>query len=679
MPESANNDPLADLPVSMPPELQTPPPLNFAPASKATETRVTMSGPASQVLALAGAQQPQQTQRAGSQFLNQRRWLDNVSNEPQCAGWRIKVRRQGPSVYQGTPLPLSVVAEIAIMSYTNLEQHVREIAGGGVYRVDVLDDNGESKRVLNITVDTATCPPRTVSLPTEAPMPMSMSGSQMFSHANPRASASPSNIAQLQQQQMEVEELRVKEQKLRAEESVLDRETAVRKKQRVLDREEREANKQTDDAFQAPLKALESRLEQVLTKPKDDGGLMLLIVDSMKSAQTTQMQFMQMMQKQQQDAAAQAQVNAQAQQQMMMQLMTTMMTAMGGAQASKTSEQIELAKMQAEAQSRMLDMMMKANGNTKMDKLFETLIANQLSSSKNSVKDTLEMLELGRRQAMEAMELRREEDDEADFKYDAKAGVLGNLGKLIFGMLGGVMRGAGGPMGIAQILAALGKNAPEQVSQSDLRTLAAQLEQTPAAQQLAIQVPQQLPLRTPTNPNPQAAPAAAAGQYSQQQAQPQPQRAQQVYPQQIPVFYEEEPLRVAAPAVAPVQVVPDMQTAAPQPVEAAVGGVLEQRVFDVVTETVEQAIEDMVAEVRAHEWPEFALSKWPKRLLDEMCAKQQIFERLELLEKNCDRDVWGRFYGLVSDPNRVMQYNAFVTELDSVVFEHTNPQTAGVA
>jgi hypothetical protein len=283
------------------------------------------------------------------------------------------------------------------------------------------------------------------------------------------------------------------------------------------------------------------------------------------------------------------------------------------------------------------------------------------------------------------VEMRKNDDDELE--YDPKVGVMGNMGKLIFGLLSGLMKGSGGMQGIMTVMSALGKQDTSQVKVSELKNLAVLLEQQMIQQRSALPapppqpgagrpafgaptVPVQVPVQQPQQPWNRVDVVASQ---SQQVMRPVPIK---LHPA-LEGIYEEEaapiPVPIAQAPVVPVLVVDD-ETGDENVPQGA-----EERRRYFVTEAMRMALDDVNAGVRAHEWSNYALDKWDKTFLDSLVQCPDSAARIELIQARTDAAVFQQLYAKLIDEKAPHNYANFLRALDELVMEHAQEHGFPVA
>lgn len=627
-------------------------------------------------------QQPAHAPGVSKKDMSSVEFLAQIVNDPEAAAYVLEVYRTGPAMWNGEQLPNGMIERVPqVMTYPEISKRVTELHGGGDYRVRVIDDAGRCLKQLNFTVDTMLNPPMFSAArgvpavhQVQIQRPSSPFGSPF---GVPGMAPRPQALNAAAGEDDEVVRIRNEERKLGAKMSLANAEREQKRKEREAKREEeieaeRDAKRagapahevttqiarmqsDSDKRFEnimAMMAAQQQRAQEaaaaqqaqtmnmmlaLLSKPKDDNTAMLM-VESMKS-QTAQM--------------------------------TQMMTVMMASAQSKQQEMTLATQSQIENNKQIMDMAIKAssNGSQRFEKIFEQMLVKSMDSKNNDIKSTLEFIEMGRRQTLEIMELRGKDDDDDDLNYDAKAGVMGNLAKMIFGVLKGVLKGGGA--GLGELLTMVGRPNAQSVTGDDLATLAQRLE--------GGQPQAQLPAPVRRGP----APGVPAFGAPPQLRVANPQRSAPSVPRPPPV--RPEPTVAPLEAVSPIEGVYEDEEeqielevqpvfAAPQAAEVVpVSGNVH------VNEAIRIAIEDVTAGRRSHEWVEYAFEKWERSLLDGIVAAKSHGARIDLIKPHCDIALFDQFLMLLSDEHHVERYTAFIMALNGLVVEHAQETGALVS
>jgi hypothetical protein len=664
MSESAAEAPKVDFPVE--PEIP-PHPAAVAAKTKASDgVRISVSGPLEQVVSGVGHLRQPANPGVQRRYTNCVQYLAELANDPEGVMHQLEIRRVGPPSWDGEPMPTGVVERVPPLPYPDLFERVRQLHGGGEYRCTVYNGNGQVVQNFPFRIDVLTDPPK-IRVGNQTVVAGNSQGPRMIL-PNGNVRQMPTGSTAASEGEDELTRLRVEERKLAAEQSVKHKKREIEKDEKRWKQEEEQDRERSDTRTSAPvlqqMNALErnvnSNIQAMLMQSQQQfQQLLMSLKDNNKGDDKTVLLLVESMKVQ----AAQQQAQAQQQTQMFM----SMMTAMTQVGQSKSSEHMEAVKMTADANNKIMEMAVKSSqgGNSRYDKMIELMVQQSLTSKNNSVREALDLVKMGREQALELVERDRDDDE---ISYDPKQGVMGNLGKLIFGMLGGLMKGSGGMAGIASVLQALGKQNAATVNDADLHNLAGVLEkqyQQGGMPGLAGANAPQLPMATAMNPFPQQPQPQTLQQ--QQAVQQQRQQAAQA------VVFEEEPI-VQQPQQ-PQQAVMNV----PQPqMQAIQNEPMENRLVDVVSEAMNMAVGDINAGVRDHDWVDFALGKWPKSFLDAIAGATDVSVRIELISQACDPTVFQQLYALLTNERQPESYANFLRALDTLVQDHAEAATAGV-
>jgi hypothetical protein len=677
MPEAAA--PRVDLtPDTEPTYSIPPPPVPQSPRPANSEVKVSVSGPLSQVVNSMGRlNNGNETSGVHRRNLSGVQFLSDLVNNHDCIGFILEISRTGPPSYEGEMLPVGVIDRVQPLTYPELYERIRQIHGGGEYRVRVMDDRGSCVNQLPFRIDTIVDPPK-VKIGGSFVVPGS--GNPHGAHAY-----RPVPLTQAAAEEDEVLKLRGEERKVAAEMSVKVKKREMETTERRW-RAEEEAELERKEKMQlAPVQQMQNQV-QTLERT------MLAMQQASQQQQAQMMQSFQQMlmasaQKPQDNSMINLIIESGKQQ---TQMMITLLTAMMSNGGAKQHEHAEAAKIQAEANKQIMDMAVRSaqGGNSRYDKLIESIVASQVNRPRESIKDALDLMDRGRQQALEMVEMRK--NDEDDLEYDPKVGVMGNVGKLIFGLLGGLMKGSGGMQGIASVMAALGKQDASQVKTSELKNLAILLEQQMIQQRAALPAPPQ-----PGAGRPAFGPPTAPVQMPMQQNQPQqpwnrvdvvaPQTQQVVRPVQIRLhpaiegIYEEEAVQIQVQVPAPQVPVPVMPIVIDDEGEENLPQGEEERLRYFVTEAMRMALEDVKAGVRAHEWSGYALDKWNKSFLDSLVQCPDAAARIDLIHARTDPAVFQQLYAKLVDEKSPQNYANFLRALDELVLEHAQESNLTVA
>lgn len=674
-------------PVPSPPPPPPPPPH----VKGATEAQVTVKYNTPLNSAIPGVRTAPGLTRKDSSVVD---YLNAMVNDPDAVMNTMSLTRTGPTVWQGEELMGGVIkSDLPPLTYAELYEAIKSQFGGGTYRVTVFDAERVPKRVFSVTIPTATCPPISNGVvPTPVASPWSRTPSAFTPPVNgfatgftPGRFASPLNggIQRPLGSAFEDDELL----KLRAEERREHARIQLEEKKREAIRREREWRSQEEieaerreNKMAQPMLLQMQNMEKMMQMQREAADKQLQ-AQRESSQQMMQMLMAMMAQPKGDNSIALLIESTKAQQQMM----TSMVTALMGNQSAKAQEFAATTQSQIDAFKHMAEMSIKTaqGGNGKFDKIVETLITAQIQNPKNSVKDALELMELGRKQTLEILEMQGEKEDTEGFDPNLSTGQ--NVVKGIMGALKGLTSGNNpvGPMLMQGLMGLIGKRGQEP-SEVDLATIARTLEVAQNRPQLppvqapmgpppgmpAFGPPTQRVVQVPPRPTPQPVVQPVPQPIVPIQVNPQP----PVVPNMILEVMEdvpEEPLveEVNTP-VAEVQKQMPVEPVAPAPAPVAVQAPVAVTENEYVSEAVNMAVEDIQSGRREHEWVEMAFDKWPKIILDEIVQAADDAVRLQVIRKYCAPGIWQRFESVMLDERYAFGYGKLIEGLRRLVIEH---------
>ena len=656
--------------VDLPPQPAMPPPPPL-PSQQEPQARVSAAFhvPLSQLSSMSGRQtlaSPLETpglvgrSRAGVQFL-----ADLVADSDRV-GYLIEVRRIGPAIWEGVQLPLGPVGQrLQPMTYLEIYENIRALHGGGDYRIHVIDEMGRVVQQIPFRIDTVTEPPR-MNFPSPsyngsaAPLPQyrqiapGMPGrfgmssgpaaeeDEQLKLRNEERTVSAQIAVKTRKREAELLERRWQDEeeaaRERKEKKTLEPALAANQQMQTLERQMAQQTQQFMQALQQQQAAANQQFQQLLltlTSKKDDGG-QLLMIESMKASQA---------------------------------MMTTLVNTMMSSSNHRAQESVEQVRVKAEQEHKFMEMMlrMQQGGGSKYEKLVESLVMAQVNKPQDSVQQAIQLLEMGRKQTMDMLEFRDERggSKEDDFDYDPEAGIGGNIGKLIFGLLRGLMKG-GGIKDVGAILQALNKTDPAQVQTSDLRQLAARLEQQYGPQFQQQQQQRQLPV--------------ALRQVAPVIRQPIQQTMQQQVVQRVSSTnpFDEELEEDGAAVTVTAAAAPQPVTSQSEQEDEDDEGTPEERLRERVNEMFRIALIDLRDGVRSPEWVDYALDKLNEDFLDLLVAAKDDAERVGILQEKADPALFQQIYSMLVDEQNRGRYEKFINGLHEIVAEHAKERNGTV-
>jgi hypothetical protein len=641
-----------------------------APVPKSEQVRVNMSGPIGGVInavrGLGGS--AISTPGLARRNMGSAGYLAELVNDVDRASWMLEIRRVGPAVYDGAQLALGTIHRCPPLTYQELAERIQDTFGGGDFRCLVQDDTGVVKHQFPFRIEILSHPPKTVipgSVNTASvakPIPLSNAATDEEELTKIRNQERIySAQAQAESRKRELERMRKQEADERRREQDIEERKAqgpILEAQRIQSDQERKFGE----------------IERKLSDSQHNTNLtMMQMMSTFKDAMTQQASLIK-------EALTRKE---EPREDKTLPLLIELMK-------SKSSESVEAARIQADSANKFMQMQLELNSKSsaKYDTLVNALVTNKLTAPENSVQQALTLIETGRKQTMDMLEFRENMREPDDLEYDSEGGVLGNLGKLIFGMLRGLLKGGGGTAGLGALLGALNKPDASQVNPADLAKLASMLETraTPEMRQQVTQ--QQLPL-------PVQQPNIMRQQVQQQQVQP----VQPVQMLRIPVPHVRAPAPQpqvntatnSAPIEAifedeePVIITQQVEQRQAVIIQQPVNNDSEERLRVYVSEAMKMAVtEDLTDGRREHEWPEYAAAKWNKAFLDSLVYAKDDSARIDLIKSRCDGLIYESLQAQLLDDKKPDNYQNFITALHNLIAEHAQatgivltPATAG--
>lgn len=599
-------------------------------------------------------------------------YIGKLSNDPSGMEFQIEISRTGPAVYEGQRLPFGVIERFCPPApYTELFGQIRELHGGGSYKLRVLNGEGTCVHQMPFQIDMLLEAPKVRPLPGTGTV-NSMFGTGMRSFGGGPMGAVADGATE------DVMQLRKEEQRYRAEESTMLAKARVdstkrdlnRQRQQDIESDERRINGPVDESRRA-VDTLRSDMRE--QKYQDDmrwqqmtSGLdKLAMALSQQPKSNDSMQFMAQM----------------------IQSQTAMMTALLQSKNGGGSDMAEAMKLANESQKTVMQMAIGAAtaGAAKSEKFLELLLTRQMESPENAVKQALDIRKATRDETLDMVNMMREFHEPAEPLINPEGGFWGNLGNVILGGLNSMVSGAargGGMKAVEAIAGALGKPGQTQFSQPELTSLAKRMEAAELTRRGA------LPLVTPPPatyqlPGPMPAQAPAP----QQRPRQMPRIFDKVYeiddgpdshvlrptvpqwnqpPQQAPVAVQ-APQPQLQPSVHVLE-----ETVEEVAVVAAVPGngsaPASSRVGELVNEAVEMALDDLKSGRQEHDWVDFALGKWGN-LIRDLRGLPDDTARLELLQQHTDPALFNELLALLMDAKNPQYYQQFIDNLHALLEE----------
>ena len=582
-------------------------------------------------------------------------YLAALSGMPDSVGFCIEIFRKGPPIYKGMRLPFGVVERMdTVAPYPDIYERVKALHGGGSYELRVLNGDGARVHQMTFNIDTMTNPP---ILPTNG----TESGMSVLGGGNP--------LAAVGGEADDILRARHEEQRWRAEESRMTAQARAENTARQIEKARRQENESEERRIHGPVQETQRIIDNLRGEMKDQKHDADRRMDALVSAMEKMMLALATKQQGGGDQMWLAEMMKVASQ-TNAQILTAIISSMG----SKGGEVAEAMKLQAETNRQMVQMAIQSASGSgpKYEKLVEQLVMHKIEHPDNAVRQAIDLLNDGRKQAMDmfkVLEDVRADREPAEPVINPENGFFGNLGNLLLRGVEGMVSGAakGGGSKVMDMLAA-----------QMMKPAAGQVVSAPGA--LSVAGPR------PLLPGPQGVPLP--------QAVTRLPRFERTYE------VEDEPIAVAiAPAQAmpmpmpmPMPVTPEPPFAVPQnapPVEAApetsapnvpsssapVEEIVDDdeaaRTREVVNEAMQMAITDIKAGRRAHDWVDFALDKWDRVLLNSLIQAKDDTDRIALLQQYADPKLFEELVKLLMDTTHPENYKGFMENVAMLLEEAT--------
>lgn len=504
-------------------------------------------------------------------------WLETASGDAQKANWRMTILRKAPLMWKKKPLDTtSPAADFPICNFSQMIENVKSVCGGGRYTFQVFNSAGTFQHGADFQIPTSSNPPKFPASEDDEEEDEELSEVQKAQQA-----------IELEQKKMELED-----QRARADEA---------RKQREIRNMPPPAPAPVDNTqlimagFDKMMTAFMTSMERLATSlkpteaPKDN---MPLVIELLKEGRQSSAD----------SAKATAEANAKAEE-------------------AKAKAAVETAKLQAESAERIAKYQvdqakfsaeqakeMRESERRNSDKITDLLMKqlDNKNNSKDSVKDALDLMDRGRKQAMDMIDRNDERDDGGGFW--SKAGDV---------LLGGIKSISENPEAAGVIAALLQRQAPaqgEQFSQEELQRAAAIVRQN-QQRQLPNRVSPQLPNNIqPINPAQFAAPA---------------------------------PVEVMPKLNGHDEFTGGLEEEAQQEIVAPPAQELTGSVPSVVTRVLMVACDEMKVHKAQHTWPDMAAQHWGQFINQlEQAGEDKWFE---VIQANCDPRVYGKLTELMWD------------------------------
>ena len=589
-------------------------------------------------------------------------YMAQIAQDANCAGYQIEVSRTLPAVYNGQRFPFGILERFPPAPYLDIYEQMRQIHGGGSYKIRVLSEEGQQVHAMVFSIDTLQCPP-ILRVPNQG------YGAVGAAPGNTNAGS----FAAIGGAADDIMNLRQEEQRYRTEEQVLISKNRVEQTARNIEKQRRREAEEEERRFQGPqneaaqriigdlrhetdsrFQAMNSSFDKLLLllsqqKPADNGmaAMMPMMVELIKSSSQTT---------------------------------AAIMTAIISGGGNKSTEMANILKMQSDSQEKLFTVMLNnsTQSSAKSEKLIEQVFLHRLNQPEDSLKQALDMQDRGRKDTMEMWRLIEEArgDREGGDVIDPEGGFFGNMGNLILHGLKSLVSGAargGGKQAMELLSGILQKPAgTTQFTEQELQQAAQQIEQTRRQQRPALAA-----LPAPMQQQPQTINIPAAPPPGQV-IKSKPKLFDRVYEivgeqQAAPAVIIPSPPSAQAPMPAPAIPVVEVQMQQQQgvmveteEVKQAQGAVVETSGDDYINEAISMAVADLKVGRREHDWVEFALGKWTRDFLQQIAQARDDAERIKLLQASADPGLFQELVELLMDAQKPQQYRDFIENLTAL-------------
>lgn len=705
-----------------------------------------------------------------------REFLDELMVQPESTDWRLKISRYGPPQYDDKPVPRGICHTSEVMPFDNLREEIIATWGGGDYRVTIVDESGQhvpGKPSLNMRIPVQIYPPKFKQYQKvgdevvleEPAFPAEKTDYQV----EMRRMDEESKMAMAEERKRNAE---IRRQQSQITQMIKERELS--KMQRDLLRDGREdensqvkmLEKQIDMMAKSQDDA-NKRFELLITKMSEapkvnpDAGVAAMVKEVVAMQQQNMQNFMSvvtsMIPKKGEDdgkgvrelMVGMQQANAQmmtglatalagrgdngkelrevmlAGQNQVTQLMGNVVTAMAPRQGGEVSES---QKMVFESNRNLMEMVHKTSSkeNSQQSQLLSLLVEKVLTPKQDpnavTTETILRLIGEGRKQMREGLQFAQminppQEEapavPDAD-GYDPKAGMMGNLGKVIYLGLKHVMQAASQrPELLETLMKMVGKRHPneEELVNAANRMAAEQEARRMPAPPPQVYIPYHQPPQmmapqyvrpgqsalitpmAPAQPPMQRAPemrivptpgAAPAVQPPPATVSPQtpPAVAQVVVPAVTAQVQQKEAASELASEMSGIdsdngdmtaqaeQILAEQSETTPTEEGEEVEETPEERLKYYVTESMKEATTNIRDRQNRHTWPLDAYEYWSGHFLDQLASLQDIDQRIALIGSMCDGAVWEPLAQLMGTVDGGAQIASFRDAVNTLIEMH---------
>jgi len=583
-------------------------------------------------------------------------FMASLATDPNSAEYQIEVHRTGPAIFEGQRIPYGVIERFPPAPYPEIYEQIKQIHGGGSYRIRVLNGEGAQVHQMNFNIDTVMNPPN-IRVPNGGMGHMATPGAR-----------GPGAFSAVANEFDDTTKLRAEEARLRAEEQKMLTQARVDKVREDIDqaRERRffgpvgEQNRALDTVrseFREVQHLNDRRFDQMLsnfdkllltlnhTRNNGDSDKNMLLIGQMMKAMSDQT--------------------------------TALLTAMMNNGGSKSNELAEAMKMQNESNKQVVTMAIQSATTAagKSERLLEQLIVHRMEHPDNAVKQALELRESGWKQAMQMWQMLEDYrgDKQDEDVINPEGGFFNNLGNLFLHGLKRLVSGAasgGSGKFIEAVAQMLNKPGATQFSEQELKTVAGQLAREELARKAMSAGQAALPV-----------PASASAPVSR----PTPRQVfdrvyeteDQVAQQFQPVMQPVQPVQqawvnnsvvqpVVQPTSAPTGVIQEVEEEASD----GEGDTPDSQLREYVTEAMVMALNDIKAGRKSHDWVDFASDKWNRDFLASLSQASDDTSRIKLLQQYTDPEIFNQIVSLLTTgESQYQNYQNFMENLKNLIQE----------
>jgi hypothetical protein len=576
-------------------------------------------------------------------------WLDQIANVARPGTFRYVIRRTRPPTHAGYRLALGNIGEMEPLPYQSVVEAIQEWHGGGDYQVLVKNSEGNIVGQVPVNIDIVMHEPRITASSQRIGGPGEQGGGYAGGYAAgqhvpgmlPGQAASLSDAEQ--KEVTETRRLRSEEQRLLQEESVkkalvrniqMDKALEAEKKPRESE-EDMQAVRELREEMRAMVGTIVSGLKDITTAMaagKDDKTMPLLI-ETMREQREQQRAADERAREQQRAADERArESNAE---------LTKLLLGVMAAPKPNGESEVVKAVLAANQQATQCAVEAAKKESGQLNRIVELVMTNKINSSELQTKQMLDLMNMGRTQVMETLQLHADLTAQNQEIINPDNGFWSNFGNMALSSIGKLVQGIGAGVanrnGLPMML-------PAPTEAQPLGTYT-----TPAVQVAPAYAPQAV-VRPVQGQVISAAPVETA---TVAQA-----------PNVLHMFYDGILQDVVPAAAAP---------AAASGIQPAVAA---GDLGDHVTEAMQMAVADIAAGRTEQDWADYAVGKWG-HFLQALSQAADDQARLRLIQTQCNPTVFQQLYQALS--NNAVGMRNFLNSLHTVLAEYAKELTHAVA